>query len=800
MASATLLLLLAVTPLTRTPVKATAPDVPRGIAWVFFTDKGLFREEEYQAALDAVAHTARPEIHERRLREPIRGFDYDDLPVFAPYLRQVEESGGRLRRVSRWLNAASFELTPAQVRAIYALPFVYDIRPVGFRNTAEHHGDVFPLASAEARLVRGLDTAKAHRFYGPSWEQAQMMGVPDVYRRGYFGSGVRLAIFDTGLKLKNRAVQGVRIFRQHDFVSGDNFHQTLSSGSQPIPQLTGLGLAKDPALHAGRLGLLLAFVADSFAYRYGVPVRAVYASFGSYQSMTWTAPQPVMLSGSNDFTYENLSLTQRDSVAYLALDELNTRYNRPALATVFVGRFVGNRWDGYQTIGQGRWPHLAMVDTTSGSSTDRLHLVYVETDSVITFQRADVTSPTPVWDLPIAIATDEAATTPRVFPAWNGHVTIVARGSSTGRIMRFTSTDGGTTFMPAAPLATSGHGPLVLRTKDSLGVLLYRDDSLQPFARLMSLRTTDWGITWTPPEPVSGRLLSLGEYDCGYVNQRPYVVFESAGLLHTSRWNDTEWTPVLQSDTTGFCYSPRTAAFRSVEGDTPITVWLKRGDDNAVWEDSDTVRFSTEQPHHGTRMVSIICGNLPYSLVGIAPAVDLIVAKTEFHRTASGRPYEYTMEEDTYIEALEWAEAIGADIVSTSLGYRTGYGDNQFDGRTAPISIAADAAARRGLIIVTAMGNRDTTIYPWPVPYIVAPGDADAVITAGGVQKNLSPWRGTGTGPTADGRVKPDLVALSDTVAVASPDSVSSLDGSVGTSCATALIAGACALIKEAHP
>jgi hypothetical protein len=104
------------------------------------------------------------------------------------------------------------------------------------------------------------------------------------------------------------------------------------------------------------------------------------------------------------------------------------------------------------------------------------------------------------------------------------------------------------------------------------------------------------------------------------------------------------------------------------------------------------------------------------------------------------------------------------------------------------------------MLIVTAMGNRTDNSPPWPEPYIVAPGDADGVITAGGVEKNMLPWRGTGTGPTSDGRVKPDLVALSDTVAVVSPDSEDFLDGSVGTSCATALIAGACALLKEAHP
>lgn len=793
-------LLLAALPLVRTPAKTTPPDVPRGIAWVFFTDKGIFRQDQYEAALNAVSQATSPALHERRLREPIQGFDFDDLPVLTTYVRQVEHLGGRLRRVSRWLNAASFELTPDQLRRIYALPFVYDVRPVGVRDIpAQEYA--FPLGSFDSRAVRGLDTAKAHRFYGPSWDQAQMMGVPELFYKGYLGAGVKLAIFDTGIKLKNRAIEGVRIFRQHDFLSGDNFYQAWQPGPQPVPQLAGLGLAKDPALHACRSGLMLAFVADSFAYRYGTPVRAVYASFGDPGTKTWSAPLPVMLSGTYYFTFENLSLAHRDSVTYMALNELDTRYNRPATATIHVGRFVNSRWDGYQTIGPGRWPHVALMDSAPGPTTGYLDLVYVESDSFITYRRADVTLPTPVWNPAVAITAGEEVMFPRVFPAWNGLVTVIARGRRTGRILRFASTDGGASFSPAQPLATSGYGPLKLATRDSLGVALFCDDSFQPFSRLMAVRTTDWGATWTPPEPVTDRLLSLGEFDCGFTDRQPFVVFESAGKLYSVRLRDGIWeVPASPLETTGFCYAPRTATLQDSAGDVAVHVWLKRGDDNAVWEDSDTLRFSNEQPYHGTRMASIICGNQPYSLVGIAPAVDLIVAKTEFHRTASGRPYEYSMEEDTYIEALEWAESIGADIVTSSLGYRTGYGDSQFDGRTAPISIAADAAARRGLLVVTAMGNRDTTHYPWPVPYIVAPGDAEAVITAGGVQKNQTPWRGTGTGPTADGRVKPDLVALSDTVAVASPDSVSFIDGSVGTSCATALIAGACALLKEAHP
>ncbi|MEO0074167.1 MAG: S8 family serine peptidase, partial [candidate division WOR-3 bacterium] len=330
-----------------------------------------------------------------------------------------------------------------------------------------------------------------------------------------------------------------------------------------------------------------------------------------------------------------------------------------------------------------------------------------------------------------------------------------------------------------------------------------------PLTRLNALVSSDLGTTWQPGNPPVADALTMGSYTvASSANGQEHdwtllLLYESGGFIHrrsTANPDLSNWSEPELVDTTGFGYSPTLASLPQ----TMAAVWFKRGDDNAVWESSDTLRFSRDQSDHGTRMTSLIAGWLPYTLIGIAPAVDLLIAKTEFYKSRGNRYYEYNIEEDTYIAALEWAEAMGADIVSTSLGYRGWYRSDQFDGRTAPVSIAAAMAARRGLLICTAMGNRDSTRYPWPQPYIVAPGDADGVITCGGVQRSGLPWRGTGTGPTSDGRTKPDFVALSDTVAVASPepatDTSSLLDGSAGTSCATALIAGVCALIKEAHP
>ncbi len=792
------LLVAAAPQLARTPDKTAVPDLPSSRAWVYFTDKGVFDQEAYDRAVELVDRTADAARRRRRLGEPAGRFDFDDLPVRASYIRRIEELGGRLLCVSRWLNAASFELPGPAAASVYRLPFVYDVKPVASRS--ERAAAPFRLEPGRAVRARAVDTAEAHRFYGPSYDQAEMMGVPDLFFRGYFGSGVRLAMFDSGLKLNNVAVRDLVLFRQHDFLSGDQFHSAdAASGWQPVrsESLGYLGLVRDPALFrsADSANTFLAFVADSFAYGYNPPRRAVFASRLDTTTGTWSAPVPIALSAQatqlQAETYENLDFAGRGFVSYLAFNNLASDFRTRPRTNVYVGHFVGGDWVGSEHVGPGRSPKITVLG-------DTLLLATLGDDSTVTLYRASIVMAEPVWGLPSPVPIGVAANHLELSADDDGVVVVVVQTVSDSRILMLRSTDRGATFAPATELAgPDAQAPRLARSGDDL-VLLYQDASEPPFTRLAALHSDDRGATWTERTPATDSTLSLGGYAAEFGPSGLELLYESAGIPYRTSSPDhaASWESPVALDSAGFCDMP---ALLDVGGNV-VAAWVKRGDDNVVDEPGDSVRFSRVQADHGTRMASIIAGYQQGSIVGIAPGVDLLVAKTELHRTSSGRYYEYNMEEDTYIEALEWAEANGADIVSTSLGYRGWYSDDQFDGRTAPISVAASLAARRGMVIVTAMGNRDTLVYPWPGAYIVAPADADGVVAAGGVERNLLPWRGTGTGPTSDGRCKPELVALSDTVAVAAPDSISGLEGSVGTSCATALIAGAFALLKEAHP
>jgi serine protease AprX len=225
-----------------------------------------------------------------------------------------------------------------------------------------------------------------------------------------------------------------------------------------------------------------------------------------------------------------------------------------------------------------------------------------------------------------------------------------------------------------------------------------------------------------------------------------------------------------------------------------------------VQQDSNTSSSPGEDPAeglHGAGTLSSVAGFDDGALIGGAFGVSVILAKTEIDSV------EIHAEEDNYVAALEWMERLGADISSSSLGYRdfdppdSSYNYSQLDGHTTVVATAASIAARKGLLLVTAMGNEGYQVgsSSFAPGTILSPGDADSVISVGATSLDgvyLASF--SGTGPTADGRTKPEVVAPGVNVYWAYGNS-SSLFWSVnGTSAATPLTASAAALVLSAHP
>jgi subtilisin family serine protease len=198
---------------------------------------------------------------------------------------------------------------------------------------------------------------------------------------------------------------------------------------------------------------------------------------------------------------------------------------------------------------------------------------------------------------------------------------------------------------------------------------------------------------------------------------------------------------------------------------------------------------------HGTNTVSIVHGYLPGSYIGMAYDANLLLARTEY------TPTETHKEELNWKYAVDWAIDKGADIITSSLQYNTfdlGEGDYSYqkdlDGNTSIIANAADYAASKGVIVVTIQGNFGSS--DWY--YLATPGDADSVITVGAVGANKVKAGFSSYGPSADGQVKPDVMAQGFQTTIIEPSG--QIRKGNGTSFAGPAIAGMIACLKQAHP
>ena len=100
------------------------------------------------------------------------------------------------------------------------------------------------------------------------------------------------------------------------------------------------------------------------------------------------------------------------------------------------------------------------------------------------------------------------------------------------------------------------------------------------------------------------------------------------------------------------------------------------------------------------------------------------------------------------------------------------------------------------MIVVTSAGNEGDK--PWY--YVTTPADADSAFAVGSVDVGGTVSDFSSRGPTYDGRVKPDFLALGERVLVVDAARPSSYRFVDGTSFAAPLVSGAAALILQVNP
>jgi len=211
-----------------------------------------------------------------------------------------------------------------------------------------------------------------------------------------------------------------------------------------------------------------------------------------------------------------------------------------------------------------------------------------------------------------------------------------------------------------------------------------------------------------------------------------------------------------------------------------------KGAKSFVYENDNPYSIDT----HGVWVTSCMAVNKPGNYVGTAPEANYWLLRTEDGAT------EFPIEEDYWTSAIEFADSVGVDLVNSSLSYSDyyypikKYTADDMDGKTALASRAANIAFKKGIFIVNCAGNE--------LKWVGTPADSPGVLTLGSVNSRRNRDAFTSWGMTADGRIKPDVMALGGSV------SVINISGNAeyrsGTSYASPIMCGLAACLWQAYP
>ena len=199
---------------------------------------------------------------------------------------------------------------------------------------------------------------------------------------------------------------------------------------------------------------------------------------------------------------------------------------------------------------------------------------------------------------------------------------------------------------------------------------------------------------------------------------------------------------------------------------------------------------------HGTATLCLVGGYKPGKMVGPAYGSTFILGRTEVD------PNEVPAEMDNWIAAAHWADSLGADIITSSLGYLefdapyTSYTWQDMNGNTLPITIAADLAVNKGIVVSNSAGNNGSGSNNT----LGGPADGDSVLTVGSVTSTGTRSSFSSVGPTTSvpPRIKPDVMAMGSNNYYASTTANNYTSGS-GTSFSCPLTSGVCALMLSAN-
>lgn len=198
---------------------------------------------------------------------------------------------------------------------------------------------------------------------------------------------------------------------------------------------------------------------------------------------------------------------------------------------------------------------------------------------------------------------------------------------------------------------------------------------------------------------------------------------------------------------------------------------------------------------HGTHVLSVMAAKDEGTYVGTAPDADYWLFMTE------DEIREVNAEEYNWLAAAEMSDSLGVDVINSSLGYslfdpgQVSYSLSDLDGQTSIVSQAAQFAARKGIMVVNSAGNSGSD----PVwQKIQMPADADSILAVGSVNVDRQRSLFSSIGPTVDGRIKPDVMAMGAQARYITTSGFPTQGN--GTSFSSPLVAGLAACLRQAYP
>ncbi|GAB1417750.1 S8 family serine peptidase [Bacteroidales bacterium] len=198
---------------------------------------------------------------------------------------------------------------------------------------------------------------------------------------------------------------------------------------------------------------------------------------------------------------------------------------------------------------------------------------------------------------------------------------------------------------------------------------------------------------------------------------------------------------------------------------------------------------------HGTSVLSTMASNVPGQLIGTAPKASYYLLRSEYVY------YEQLVEEYNWASAAEYADSLGVDVINTSLGYidfdypQWTHTYEDMNGQTCPATKAANVAASKGMLVVNSAGNSGSSN---TFPYMGAPADGEGVFSIGAVTSSGVRASFSSIGPTSDGRIKPDVMAMGQQTALANGNNNFTFGS--GTSFSSPVIAGMSACLWQSRP